>query len=161
MLNPDTLFDYWPALVGTVRNLLPRADYTVWEDLAADTVERALRNAHRYDDRGNGPGAWLTTMASRVVIDHLRRANNRTSTQPLEAWTAATVDAGSARHVAHMDLHDAVGALPDTLTAFVSLRLLGVDARAAGHQIGLLEKAAWLREQSARALLRPRLGVSV
>jgi DNA-directed RNA polymerase specialized sigma24 family protein len=160
-LNPDEVMSYWPALVGTVRKLLPLEDCAVWEDLAADAVEKALRNAHRFEDTaGRGPYSWLMTIAAHLTIDYKRLLKNRRRPLPLTEWSAGTVDAGSERQVAHLDLQAAVATLPPSLTEFVALRLQGVDAHPAGLRIGLRsKKAAWLRDQAARKLLRPRLEV--
>jgi DNA-directed RNA polymerase specialized sigma24 family protein len=111
-LTPEQVMAYWPSMMGAAKRLLPLADRTVWEDLAGDTVEKALRNQHRYTDRGNGPHAWLTTMATRIAIDYKRRRGNA-PTLPLEDFRHGTEDAGSDRHVDLLDVRSALAQASD------------------------------------------------
>lgn len=108
-LDTERLMDFWPALLGVMRNRLPRHPHAVWEDLASDTIERAILNQHRYIDRGNGPYSWLTVMASHIATDYLRRHMNRAENAlPLAEYGHATLDAGSERHLAAVVVNEAL-----------------------------------------------------
>jgi len=56
-------------------------DYFLAEDLSQDTFLAAYKNLHTFD--GTHEAAWLTKIASRKCLDHLRSAAAR-STQPTE-----------------------------------------------------------------------------
>lgn len=108
-LDPETIMAHWPALIGTARRVLPRADRAVWEDIAGDAVERAIRNHERYEDSGNGPYKWLTVIAANLAVDYLRRKANGPSL-PLEDFRQGTSDAGSDRHIAVLTAREALSA---------------------------------------------------
>ncbi len=102
-LDPATLMSYWPLLIGVARRRLPGAGYSVWEDIAGDTVERALR----YQDRCRNPHGWLTVMADRIALGHRRRKVNMPMLS-LDESRKGTLDAGGERHVAIIDLRGAL-----------------------------------------------------
>ncbi len=60
------------------------------EDLVQDTLERALRNLHRFTP-GSDLQAWLATMMQRLMIDRHRRNRNVTLT-PLTDLPATEPD---------------------------------------------------------------------
>jgi RNA polymerase sigma factor (sigma-70 family) len=45
------------------------------EDLTQQTFERALKAAHRYDDRKASAKTWLLAIANNLLIDHYRLAS--------------------------------------------------------------------------------------
>jgi RNA polymerase sigma-70 factor (ECF subfamily) len=45
------------------------------EDLTQQTFERALKAAHRYDERKASVRTWLLTIAHNLLIDHYRLAS--------------------------------------------------------------------------------------
>lgn len=113
-LDTEQLMIFWPALVGAFKHRLPNHAHAVWEDLASDTIERAIRNQHRYEDRGNGPYSWLSVMAAHIAIDYLRRRNNRLeNSASLEDCTSATLDAGSDDHLTRLVVTEALERLDD------------------------------------------------
>lgn len=63
-----------------LRRLAPYLDAAIIEDLTADTFERALRAAPRFQDRGHKPLSWLCPIARNLLIDHLRRTSTRMTT---------------------------------------------------------------------------------
>ncbi|WP_194410124.1 RNA polymerase sigma factor [Microbacterium cremeum] len=75
---PDALtrahHDEWPRVVATLAKRFGSLD--IAEDAAAEAFAIA---AERWPADGvpPGPGAWLTTTATRKAIDHLRRESNR------------------------------------------------------------------------------------
>lgn len=143
-MTPDDLMTHWPLLVGTVKKMLPTASHAVWEDVAGDTLERAIRNLHRYEDRGDGPAAWLATIARRLVIDYSRRPLSRPTTT-LAAVRRATVDAGWQHHAEAIDVRAAIAALPDELAEYVEYCRSGLDQTNAGRRMG------WSKSRSSRA----------
>ena len=64
------------------RNLMAKAvrlAHPSWadpDDLVQDTLERALRNLHRFEP-GSNLSAWLATIMRRLIIDHHRRERFR------------------------------------------------------------------------------------
>jgi RNA polymerase sigma-70 factor (ECF subfamily) len=46
------------------------------EDLTQQTFERALKAAHRFDDRKASAKTWLLVIANNLLIDHYRLASN-------------------------------------------------------------------------------------
>jgi len=56
-------------------------DYFTAEDLAQETFLAAYQSLERFD--GANPAGWLTTIATRKCLDHLRGAAAR-KTQPME-----------------------------------------------------------------------------
>ena len=60
------------------------------EDLVQDTLERALRNLHRFE-QGSNLQAWLTTIMQRLLIDQRRRERGL-SYQPLPDLPAPEID---------------------------------------------------------------------
>lgn len=57
------------------------------DDLTADVFVKAIKYLPTYRDQGRDIGAWLATMAHRIVIDHFKKARLR-----LEVLEAETVD---------------------------------------------------------------------
>lgn len=112
--DTERLMEFWPALIGVFRNRLPNHAHAVWEDLASDTLERAIRNQHRYEDRGNGPYSWLCVMASNIAIDYLRRRKNPLElSEHLYVCDRATLDAGSDDHLTRLVVTEALERLDD------------------------------------------------
>jgi RNA polymerase sigma factor (sigma-70 family) len=157
MVTPDALFDHWPLLVHTVRQMLPTASYMVWEDVAADALERGVRNLHRFEDRGDGAATWLVVIAKRLVIDHARRQKLRQAVPLTESREAATVDAGWQHHVEQLDVQAAIAALPDDLTTYVLHRRDGLTQEQAGQQMGWGKTMAFNRNVAVRRALTAHL----
>ncbi len=155
-ISAEQIMSYWPILMGVMHNKLPYADQAVWEDLAAATVEKALRNAHRYQDLNGSPHGWLTTMAARIALDY-RKYQSYRDPQMLRQNAIATVDAGSDRHINHLDVHAAVAGLPEELAVLAAARLQDREQQEAARELGLHRSSAWRRERLMLAQLRMRL----
>jgi RNA polymerase sigma-70 factor (ECF subfamily) len=60
------------------RYLLRRTgDRELATDLTSETFLRALRRLHSFTWQGGGFGAWLTTIARNLALDHAKRASTR------------------------------------------------------------------------------------
>ena len=57
------------------------------EDLTSETFTRALRRLDSVTDQGRDVGAWFTTIARNLVLDHVKSSRHR-----LETTTAEVVD---------------------------------------------------------------------
>lgn len=110
-LDPTVLHDYRPDVLSYVRSLLPRSPFATIEDLTSDTIEKALRSAHRFEDQGDGPRPWLIRIARNVVIDHVRR--QRPTALHIPGIIRCVADAGSARQVDVIDVRAALAKLPE------------------------------------------------
>ena len=92
MLDVGALYvDHHAAVYRYLRRQAPYLDRTVIEDLAADTFERALKAAPRYEDRGHRPLTWLCDIARRRLIDH-KRSHAVSRTVSLEAEASPWVE---------------------------------------------------------------------
>lgn len=47
------------------------------EDLTHDVFVKALRRLDGWQDQGKDPGAWLTTITRRLILDHYKRHETR------------------------------------------------------------------------------------
>ena len=147
---------HWSALIGTMRNILPSHSSAVWEDLAGDTVEKALRNADHYQEYGSGPYCWLMLMGRRVALDYVRRKANG-QTLPLVEWSAVATDAGNERHADSIDVRAAVDALPERHRTLIEQRYWdGLYLKEIGHRT-----TVYRREVVATTLLRAALQEAV
>lgn len=61
------------------------ADRALAEDLTSETFLRALRRIGSVHDQGRDVGAWFTTIARNLVLDHLKSSRHQ------REWTAAEV----------------------------------------------------------------------
>src|SRR4051812_40859464 len=57
--------------------LYATGDAAVAEDLAAETMERALRDYAKYAPSRSKPRAWLLVIARSAMLDHFRREQRR------------------------------------------------------------------------------------
>ncbi len=86
---------------GSVRSFLRRLtpDRDLADDLAQETFLRLLRHAGRYDPRW-AMKTWLLTIARRLLINHLRRADNgngKLPAQPLPGPARTPLEQASER----------------------------------------------------------------
>jgi RNA polymerase sigma factor (sigma-70 family) len=156
MLDIDSLIDYWPRLIGMARKTLPYASDEVWEDVAATTIEKAIKGAARFDDSRGRPTAWLLTIARRTALDYHDRAIARETA--LVETGRARIDAGSETHLTTIAVREAVEHLPPFLAPYASARLAGLGIIDAGEAAGLPRATASRREQELRAQLKILLG---
>jgi RNA polymerase sigma factor (sigma-70 family) len=153
-LDTERLYDYWPLLLSFVRGRLHGRDDMLAEDIAAATLERAVRAAHTYQDRPAGPKMWLLTVAAHLLTDHARqRANQPHYDIATVRLRQARLDAGSDRHADMLDVQAALSTLPDAYRDAAWLRAQGVPFR----DIGTSPATAHRHTRFAYRLLRSRL----
>lgn len=110
-MNGDDLMAHWPLVLGYVKQRMRGVDLAECEDIAGDTMGKALT---RYQDQGNENGlrSWLLTVAQRACIDWYRRRALRTSvTLDVVDWMIGRLDAGSAQHDTVIDVQTALARL--------------------------------------------------
>ena len=69
------------------------------EDLTSETFARALRRIDSVHDQGRDVGAWFTTIARNLVLDHVKCSRHRLETSTAEITDARASDA-SPEHTA-------------------------------------------------------------
>ncbi|GLW91234.1 DUF6596 domain-containing protein [Actinokineospora globicatena] len=91
-----TLDAVWKLEAARVVGALTRmvGDVGLAEELAQDTLVAALRQWPR-DGVPDNPGAWLTTVAKRRAVDHLRRAKRTTALSAADEDQPHEPDAGA------------------------------------------------------------------
>lgn len=114
MLDLDRLYrEHAHAVAGFARARMYGASERDVEDLTGEVFVRACRFAGRYREQGR-ERSWLLKIAHRRLIDLGRRPEARADVRRV-AYEApggrATADAGTARHVARIDLRAALGHL--------------------------------------------------
>ncbi|MBX6358417.1 MAG: sigma-70 family RNA polymerase sigma factor [Micromonosporaceae bacterium] len=112
-----------PGLLRFLTVLAERGDV---EDLAQETYLRAMPALARFDARSSAR-TWLYAIGRRVAVDHVRHAQRRPRTSPLEH-----LDESRQRVPSQFDeavaLHDLLRGLPpDRREAFALTQLLGLS----------------------------------
>ncbi len=135
--------------------LYATGDAAVAEDLAAETMERALRAYPKYDPARAKPRAWLLVIARCAMLDHFRREQRR---RRYELAAADVTDRSDGPGISN-DLSAAIEAGLHRLSAgdreVIALRvILDLDARAAAHLLGISESACTTRLSRALARLQ-------
>ncbi len=135
--------------------LYATGDAAVAEDLAAETMERALRAFPKYDPARSKPRAWLLVIARSAMLDHFRREQRR---RRYELAAVDVADRSDGPGISN-DLSAAVEAALHKLSAgdreVIALRvILDLDARAAAHLLGVSESACTTRLSRALARLQ-------
>jgi RNA polymerase sigma-70 factor, ECF subfamily len=86
------------------------------EDLTSETFTRALRRIDSVSDQGRDVGAWFTTIARNLVLDHVKCSRHRLETPAAEITEARASDASPEQaviaHETTADLHRHVARLP-------------------------------------------------
>jgi RNA polymerase sigma factor (sigma-70 family) len=134
--------------------LYATGDRGVAEDLAAETMERALRHWGRYDARRGAARPWLIAVARSTMLDHLRREQRRRRTEA--AAVAGERDRADGPGISD-DLSAALEAGLQRLSPgdreVIALRVvLDLDPPSAARLLGVSESAATTR--LSRALSR-------
>ena len=135
--------------------LYATGDAAVAEDLAAETMERALRDYAKYDPSRSKPRAWLLVIARSAMLDHFRREQRR---RRYELAAVDVADRSDGPGISN-DLSAAIEAGLHRLSAgdreVIALRvILDLDARAAAHLLGVSESACTTRLSRALARLQ-------
>lgn len=141
------------------------------EDLTADTFYRALKKLPDLTWQGKDIGAWLTTIARNLVIDHFKSSRVKLETPTgdiLDADTTATGPEGNPEEatlakITREDLRAAVEKLKPQQRQCIEFRFLldfSVDETAA--KMGLTEGAVKaLQHRAVRALGRMLAGTGI
>jgi RNA polymerase sigma-70 factor (ECF subfamily) len=112
---------------GLLRFLAVLADRGDVEDLAQETYLRAMPALARFDAR-SAARTWLYAIARRVVVDHVRHAQRRPRTSPLEHLDEARLQRVPSQFDEAVALHDLLrGLAPDRREAFALTQLLGLS----------------------------------
>lgn len=130
------------------------------EDLAAETLERALRTFHRYDARRAKPRSWLLSIARSTAIDHYRREERRRryESRAAELLTDPADEVGISDSLSAA-LEQGLQALSAADREVIALRvILEFDAKATARLLGISESAGTTR--LTRALSRLEREVS-
>jgi RNA polymerase sigma-70 factor (ECF subfamily) len=155
----------WAAMSTDLRRWLRRRapDEHAAEDMLQETFLRIHRNLDTLQD-AERLGAWVTTIARHVLLDHARRRAARPERDG-DAGEAAlhgtpsddeAPGAADARPLAWVA--DAIDALPGTYREAVRLaELEGLSGGQVAERLGLSLSAAKSRVQRGRALLRQAL----
>ena len=135
--------------------LYATGDAVVAEDLAAETMERALNAYAKYDPGRAKPRAWLLVIARSAMLDHFRREQRR---RRYELAAVDVTDRSDGPGISN-DLSAAIEAGLHRLNAgdreVIALRvILDLDARAAAHLLGVSESACTTRLSRALARLQ-------
>jgi RNA polymerase sigma-70 factor (ECF subfamily) len=130
-------------------------DRAVAEDLAADTMERAFRDQHRYDPTRAKPRAWLLAIARSTALDHYRREQRRRRFE-IEAAPrdGDPADGPGISNDLSAALEEGLRHLSAADREVIALRvILDLDARAAARLLGVSETACTTRLSRALARL--------
>lgn len=152
-LTAEQIMAYWPNFLRVARNTLPHADQAVHEDIAAASVEKALKSAHRFDASPGNAYGWLAAIARNTAIDYYRSTLRREVQSGHDVWRV-TFDAGCERHTDILDLRAALNRLPEFLAPYAHARARDLGIIEAGEAVGLPRATASRREQEMRATLR-------
>lgn len=157
-----SLFDHYHPRVFryALAKLRRRADA---EDVAAETFARVLRDLDRFKWRGGGFEAWIFTVASNLVVDHVRRSGREVATETVLG------DAGGPREptpedmAVHSELSRELRSLLEDLVPEQREVLLlrfaaGLDTKEAGEVMGRKPNAVRQLQFRALANLRSAAG---
>ncbi len=130
-------------------------DRAVAEDLAADTMERAFRDQHRYDPTRAKPRAWLLAIARSTALDHYRREQRRRRFEIESApRDGDPADGPGISNDLSAALEEGLRHLSAADREVIALRvILDLDARAAARLLGVSETACTTRLSRALARL--------
>jgi RNA polymerase sigma-70 factor (ECF subfamily) len=116
-------------------------DRTVAEDLTSETFLRALRSISSISYQGRDIGAWLTTIARNIALDHATSARSR-----WEVGTAELTENGLSLDSAEVTvlsrlrnerLREAIGELSEEQQACIVLRFMdGLSVAETAHAMG-------------------------
>jgi RNA polymerase sigma-70 factor (ECF subfamily) len=73
------------------------------EDLTSETFTRALRRIDSVADQGRDVGAWFTTIARNLVLDHVKSSRHRLETSTAEITDARASDVSPEQAVIEKD----------------------------------------------------------
>lgn len=130
------------------------------EDLAAETMEKALRLWSRYDSRRASARTWLSQIARTVALDWFR-AEERRRRREERAAVPERVDVAFAEGLSP-DLEAALGSLSAGEREVIALRiLLELDGEEAARVLGVSPTAVSTRLSRALKKLEEKVGEHV
>lgn len=149
------------AFQGPVFAVLSRTfpgERALVEDLAQETFDRALRAIHRFDPDGPAPlRRWMTTIASRLALDELRRRGRRPALEPIDEDATA----GGQQFDRALELEEAMARLTPQARVVVAMRLVeGLTEEEAAAALGIETGTVKSRLSRARTVLRNLLGAT-
>jgi RNA polymerase sigma factor (sigma-70 family) len=137
------------------------ADPDVVDAAIQDTFLALWRDAHRYQDTGADPAAWIWTIAVRRLVSTLRGPGHRWLGEAATADVTGTMPSAEELvllRVEHGDLGAALDRLSPELRAIIQATALdGLTVREAARLLGVPEGTAKTRLMRARARLRELL----
>jgi RNA polymerase sigma-70 factor (ECF subfamily) len=146
---------YQDRVFGLVGRMVGRSDPAMVEDISQECFLRTFRALHRFDPGGPARlSTWILTIATRLCLDHLRRARPVESEGP-EPTTAPT----SESRLRWASVQAALRRLPADLRATLLLRVVADRTVAeTAEALGVDEGTVKSRLSRARARLREALG---
>jgi RNA polymerase sigma factor (sigma-70 family) len=157
-VDGDALWSLWGPTYGLVRVLAPYLSDESVEDIVGDAFLRVLRADRELDDRDDACRRYLFMVARNLVIDRSRH-DGCVQMVGIEAaeWTRGTVDAGSERHVALMDLRAALPSIAETHRRFAEMQAEGFIGREIAAAFGTtwctVRSRNWKTYRALRGLL--------
>jgi RNA polymerase sigma-70 factor (ECF subfamily) len=155
----------WAAMSADLRRWLRRRapDEHAAEDMLQETFLRIHRRLDSLQD-AERLGAWVTTIARHVLLDHARRRAARpehhgdAGEAVLDGTPSGDEATGSAGARPLAWVADAIDALPETYREAVRLsELEGLTGAQVAERLGLTVSGAKSRVQRGRALLKQAL----
>lgn len=145
-IDGHALMALWGPTFGMVRALAPHLSPGEVEDIVGDAVLKVLRVDPLLDDRPDALQRYLSTAARNRLIDRQRHEARVWMTDVEKAdMVRGTVDAGSARHVARLDLRAALEEIPHHYRR-------AVEARSEGYHVEEIAIGMGTTNQSVRAM---------
>ena len=125
-------------------------DWTLAEEITAETFCRALRRIDSVTYRGCSPAAWLSTIARNIIIDEFKSSRRRREVPWLDGvdWPEDAADPGTrvCQHEAALELHRSMERLTGEQRKCLTLRFF--EHRPVAEVAQLMGKS----EGSVRAL---------
>jgi RNA polymerase sigma-70 factor (ECF subfamily) len=104
------------------------SDRTLAQDLTSETFLRALRRIDSVHDQGTNVGAWFTTIARNLIVDHLKSSRHRREQLTADVGEGSTHQDSPEQAVIRKhtvsELHRCVDHLPSDQQECVRLRFL-------------------------------------
>jgi RNA polymerase sigma factor (sigma-70 family) len=161
--DPAALEDLYRRYVRRIAGFAARRCATADDvaDVVAETFDRLLRSAHRYDPDRAPVASFVFAVAASTVADHHRRsARQRALTDRLggrdllDDDDIARIDAALDAALAVAELAPALGTLPADQSEVLRLVADGLSPSEAAHELGISPNAARVRLARARGRVR-------
>ena len=146
---------YWEPLCGYVHKRMYGADRAVVDDIVADVLLRTLASDRELDERPAALSNWLFTVARNLMADYYRK-HARYQVVGLDDVDRerTEVNVGTDRHVAAIDLYDALEQITPEHQRLLRMALSDdCPMTTAGARIGLGKSLVHRRVVKARVAL--------